>query len=53
MKREVLLTKTAEQQMKAAADWFAEQNPTVAAPCLSSANRQLSSTRFATSPCVI
>ncbi len=30
MKREVLLTKTAEVQMNAAADWYAEQNPTVA-----------------------
>ena len=31
MKREVLLTKTAELQMNAAADWYAEQNPSVAA----------------------
>ena len=39
MKREVLLTKTAELQMNAAADWYAEQNPSVAATCVSSANR--------------
>ena len=31
MKREVFLTKTAKQQMNAAADWYAEQNPSVAA----------------------
>ena len=31
MKREVFLTKTAKQQMNAAADWYAEHNPSVAA----------------------
>lgn len=31
MTREVVLTETAQQQMNAAADWYAEQNPTVAA----------------------
>ena len=30
MKREVFLTKTAKRQMNAAADWYAEQNPSVA-----------------------
>ena len=27
MTREVVLTETAQQQMNAAADWYAEQNP--------------------------
>ena len=31
MKREVVLTATAQQQMNAAADWYAEENPTIAA----------------------
>ncbi len=31
MKREVLLTETAHQQMNAAADWYAERNPSVSA----------------------
>lgn len=31
MRREVLLTKTAQEQMNAAADWYAERDPTVAA----------------------
>lgn len=31
MTREVVLTETAQQQMSTAADWYAEQNPTVAA----------------------
>ncbi|MBL8809304.1 MAG: type II toxin-antitoxin system RelE/ParE family toxin [Planctomycetaceae bacterium] len=31
MTREVILTETARQQMNAAADWYAEQNPSVAA----------------------
>ncbi len=31
MTRDVVLTETAQQQMNAAADWYAEQNPSVAA----------------------
>lgn len=31
MTREVVLTTTAQQQMNAAADWYAEENPTIAA----------------------
>ena len=31
MKREVVLTATAQQQMNAAADWYAEENPNIAA----------------------
>ena len=31
MTREVVLTETAQQQMNVAADWYAEQNPTIAA----------------------
>ncbi len=31
MKREVVLTATAQQQMNAAADWYAEENPAIAA----------------------